>query len=170
MKDLVEHKELVVSWVPTGDNLADFFTKKLPRERFCQLRDRLMGPESDQNHAFPTIVVRSARVENWGWDLPVAPVCSVFSTMSNTYMEGIGEWDGWGDEESDPLQKPENEWDAMEGERTILDEFDPSMAILSLGDSIPPSGVALNFVQEILMGGELSPTPLDTSLIRINFL
>ena len=43
MKDLIELKELVVSWVPTGENLADFFTKKLPRERFCSLRDQLMG-------------------------------------------------------------------------------------------------------------------------------
>src|SRR5689334_4464323 len=54
MKDLVEHKKLIVSWVPTGDNLADFFTKKLPRERFCLLRDRLMGNEADQKWTYPS--------------------------------------------------------------------------------------------------------------------
>ena len=32
-KDLVENKELVVSWVPTDENWADFFTKKLARTK-----------------------------------------------------------------------------------------------------------------------------------------
>ena len=30
MQDLIEQKELTVQWTPTEDNLADFFTKKLP--------------------------------------------------------------------------------------------------------------------------------------------
>src|SRR3954464_2421162 len=58
MHDLVEQKELKVSWVPTGENLADFFTKKLPRERFCLLRDQLMGGSSDQQHQFEAPIVR----------------------------------------------------------------------------------------------------------------
>ena len=50
MQDLIEHKELTVYWTPTEDNLADFFTKKLPSKRFASLRDQLMGDESDQAH------------------------------------------------------------------------------------------------------------------------
>jgi len=50
VKDLVEAGELVVSWVPTEDNLADFFTKKLARERFQLLRDKLMGDTKKQNY------------------------------------------------------------------------------------------------------------------------
>ena len=42
-KELVEQKELTVTWVVTGENLADFFTKKLAREKFVYFRDKLMG-------------------------------------------------------------------------------------------------------------------------------
>ena len=50
MHDLIEQKELTVQWVPTEDNLADFFTKKLPPKRFEMLRDKLMGASIDQGH------------------------------------------------------------------------------------------------------------------------
>jgi hypothetical protein len=63
MHDLIEQKELHVSWVPTGENLADFFTKKLPRERFCLLRDKLMGTQADQNWFIP-IAARCVYVDN----------------------------------------------------------------------------------------------------------
>ena len=69
MKDLIELKELVVSWVPTGENLADFFTKKLPRERFCSLRDQLMGDAQDQSWFSPAVVARVLRVQQG--DCPV---------------------------------------------------------------------------------------------------
>ena len=49
-RDLVENQELAVSWVSTDQNLADFFTKKLPRERFVYLRDSLMGDTGLQNY------------------------------------------------------------------------------------------------------------------------
>jgi hypothetical protein len=45
VKDLVEHGELKVEWISTEENLADFFTKKLARERFQRLRDKLMGSQ-----------------------------------------------------------------------------------------------------------------------------
>ena len=35
----VEEKELKITWVSTEDNLADFFTKKLPKQRFIKLRN-----------------------------------------------------------------------------------------------------------------------------------
>ena len=39
----VEEKELKITWVSTEDNLADFFTKKLPKQRFIKLRNTIMG-------------------------------------------------------------------------------------------------------------------------------
>ena len=48
--DLVDSKELEVKWIETDSNLADFFTKKLPRERFCMLRDKIMGGKERQDH------------------------------------------------------------------------------------------------------------------------
>ena len=38
-----------VTWVSTNENLADFFTKKLPRERFELLRGQLMNAKSVKN-------------------------------------------------------------------------------------------------------------------------
>ena len=46
-QDLVEQGELVTEWISTLDNLADFFTKKLPREKFERLRDSLMGRDDE---------------------------------------------------------------------------------------------------------------------------
>src|SRR5687768_16432860 len=50
VQDLVECKELQMNWISTQDNLTDFFTKKLPRTRFCELRDKLMGNKALQDH------------------------------------------------------------------------------------------------------------------------
>ena len=50
VKDLIENGELKVSWVCTEDNLADFFTKKLARQRFCYLRDKTMGSKEKQDY------------------------------------------------------------------------------------------------------------------------
>lgn len=41
--DRVDEGELKVEWVPTEANLADFFTKKLPRARFTELRNVIMN-------------------------------------------------------------------------------------------------------------------------------
>ena len=49
VKDLIENGEIQVQWVPTDQNVADFFTKKLAREKFVLFRDLLMGNESLQN-------------------------------------------------------------------------------------------------------------------------
>ena len=39
---LRDKKILIPKWVHTDENDADFFTKILPRTRFCYLRDRMM--------------------------------------------------------------------------------------------------------------------------------
>jgi len=43
VQDRATEGELKVEWVPTEANLADFFTKKLPRARFIELRDSIMN-------------------------------------------------------------------------------------------------------------------------------
>ena len=47
VKELVDEKELEVKWVAGEDNLADFFTKKLPRQRFTKLRNLVMGCDEE---------------------------------------------------------------------------------------------------------------------------
>ena len=65
MHDLIEQKELTVQWVPTEDNLADFFTKKLPPKRFEMLRDKLMGASSDHfDEPTAKVVVNMLRALN----------------------------------------------------------------------------------------------------------
>jgi len=43
VKDMIDAQEMKVQWIAGEDNLADFFTKKLPRERFVRLRNMIMG-------------------------------------------------------------------------------------------------------------------------------
>jgi len=43
VQDRATEGELKVEWVPTEASLADFFTKKLPRARFIELRDSIMN-------------------------------------------------------------------------------------------------------------------------------
>jgi len=47
VRDRVDEGELKVEWVPTETNLADFFTKKLPRARFTELRDAIMCVDAE---------------------------------------------------------------------------------------------------------------------------
>ena len=53
VKDLVENGEMQVQWVPTDQNPADFFTKKLAKDKFVIFRDLLMGNDKLQNHFVP---------------------------------------------------------------------------------------------------------------------
>ena len=43
IRDMVEAQEIVVPWVSTEDNDADFFTKPLPPKRFKMLRRKVMN-------------------------------------------------------------------------------------------------------------------------------
>jgi len=43
IRELVEAQRIVVPYVNTVDNLADFFTKPLPTKRFFALRDAIMN-------------------------------------------------------------------------------------------------------------------------------
>jgi len=47
VRDRVDEGELKVEWVPTETNLADFFTKKLPRAKFTELRNTIMGVDAE---------------------------------------------------------------------------------------------------------------------------
>ena len=40
---MVEAQEIVVPWISTDDNDADFFTKPLPPKRFKMLRRKVMN-------------------------------------------------------------------------------------------------------------------------------
>ena len=43
IRDMVEAQEIVVPWISTDDNDADFFTKPLPPKRFKMLRRKVMN-------------------------------------------------------------------------------------------------------------------------------
>ena len=43
VREMVESGELVVPYVQTDENLADFFTKPLPAKKFFPLRDKIMN-------------------------------------------------------------------------------------------------------------------------------
>ena len=47
VRELVETGELVVPYVKTDDNMADFFTKALPAKRFFAMRDKIMNVPRD---------------------------------------------------------------------------------------------------------------------------
>ena len=52
MREMVEQGELVVPYVKSDDNLADFFTKPLPAKRFFSLRNKIMNLGTE--HCRPT--------------------------------------------------------------------------------------------------------------------
>ena len=43
MRDVVENLEIIVPYVPSKENLADFFTKPLKPADFFKLRARIMN-------------------------------------------------------------------------------------------------------------------------------
>ena len=47
IRECVENLQLVVPFVSTNENLADFFTKPLPHKKFLALRDRIMNYHSN---------------------------------------------------------------------------------------------------------------------------
>jgi hypothetical protein len=49
-KQQVEYKEMVLKYVKTSENPADFFTKALPKSKFVVFRDMIMGGENLQTH------------------------------------------------------------------------------------------------------------------------
>ena len=46
---MVENGELIVPYVATDDNLADFFTKPLTARRFFTLRNKIMNVSLTEN-------------------------------------------------------------------------------------------------------------------------
>ena len=53
-KQQVEYKEMILQYVKTSENPADFFTKPLPRAKFVIFRDMIMGGDLLQAH-FKTV-------------------------------------------------------------------------------------------------------------------
>jgi hypothetical protein len=51
IRELVEEGELVVNYVNTVDNIADFFTKCLPPAKFVAMRDLIMNISPDASAA-----------------------------------------------------------------------------------------------------------------------
>ena len=43
IRDMVESLVIEVPYVPTDENIADFFTKPLAAKKFFPMRDRIMG-------------------------------------------------------------------------------------------------------------------------------
>ena len=43
VRDLASRSRIKIIYCPTAEQLADIFTKALPRETFCRLRDRFMA-------------------------------------------------------------------------------------------------------------------------------
>jgi len=43
VREAVEELQIVVPYVPTDENVADFFTKALPADKFYKFRARVMG-------------------------------------------------------------------------------------------------------------------------------
>ncbi len=106
-RDLSDSGELEVKWVSTVDNLADFLTKKLPRERFCNLRDRIMGDERQQ--AYFKAKVNVCKTEsmvvcsmlNIADSPPLRPVSDPY--LSNFYFDTFPQY-GWEQfEDSNPF-------------------------------------------------------------------
>ena len=57
VRELVENKEIVVPYVKTDDNLADFFTKPLAAKQFFALRDKIMNVRTADYHTSSASVV-----------------------------------------------------------------------------------------------------------------
>ena len=49
IREMVENGELIVPYVATDDNLADFFTKPLTARRFFTLRNKIMNVSLTEN-------------------------------------------------------------------------------------------------------------------------
>ena len=45
IRSMIEDKEISAQWVGTDQQLADIYTKPLPRPKFIELRSRNMGAE-----------------------------------------------------------------------------------------------------------------------------
>ena len=62
--ELVEQQRIVVPYVATDDNLADFFTKPLVAKKFFALRDKIMNNPFPSPSLEPGISSRGGVVES----------------------------------------------------------------------------------------------------------
>ena len=64
VKSLLDSGEMTVQWISTDQNVADFFTKKLGREKFMFFRDIRMGDEKLQDYFLPLIAARASQLHD----------------------------------------------------------------------------------------------------------
>ena len=57
VREMVEHGEIVVPYVASDDNLADFFTKPLLAKKFFALRDSIMNVRKASDSSDPVSVI-----------------------------------------------------------------------------------------------------------------
>ena len=67
VRELVENGEIVVPYVGTADNYADFFTKVLPPKKFEAMRDIIMNTDVP---AFTRRADKSNCAPDWEGPLP----------------------------------------------------------------------------------------------------
>ena len=63
IRDMVESLTIEVPYVPTDENIADFFTKALPAKKFFPMRDRIMGVPGVAQYG--TIMVVSMGIQGY---------------------------------------------------------------------------------------------------------
>ena len=59
VREMVENGEIVVPYVQTDDNLADFFTKPLSAKKFFSLRDKIMNVPTQSRDALTLMGILS---------------------------------------------------------------------------------------------------------------
>ena len=63
IREKVEEGLLSVPYVRTVDNIADFFTKSLPKETFFSMRDQIMNCDAHSSKEQRACVARGARFQ-----------------------------------------------------------------------------------------------------------
>ena len=58
VRELVEQHRIRVPFVSTVNNIADFFTKPLPKKQFIAMRDRIMNSAPTHHSAVPAVSAR----------------------------------------------------------------------------------------------------------------
>lgn len=81
VRERVDDGELKVEWLPTEANLADFFTKKLPRARFVALRNQIMDAGE------PAVIINCVHCDDEGCDgSPLSYCYGRELNMGRSYM------------------------------------------------------------------------------------
>ena len=126
VRELVDQGEMKVDWVPTAENLADFFTKKLAREKFIYFRDKLMGSSCLQSFFSPSASIPSSVPPPLHASIaicldnapiiccmiyiaePLLSVCEEEAFLSE--IGGLGLEEGWSELEGTDMEETNFDW------------------------------------------------------------